>query len=107
MDQSTIVVLIILAAVIIGLAVFLVLRKSGGSFTAKGKHGKTEVSISTESNQPEASLAGQITIKGATAKRGSIEAATDKGGKIDLEDAAAERDVRASTTGSDPPPPRA
>ena len=107
MDQSTIVVLIILAAVIIGLAVFLVLRKSGGSFTAKGKHGKTEVSISTKSDQPLGTPAGQIKIKGATAKHGSIEAATDKGGKIDLEDATAELDVKASTTGSDPPPPKA
>ena len=107
MDPGTIIVLIISVAAIILVAVVLVLRRSGGSFTATGKHGGAEFSVSAKSARPPASPAGQITIKGATAKRGSIQAATDKGGKINLEDATAELDVRASTTGSDPPPPKA
>ncbi len=107
MDQNAIIVLIIVVAAIIGLALFLVLRKSGGSFSASAKHGDKKFSVSAKSNQQQAPPAGQITMKGATAKRGSIEAATDRGGKIDLEDATAERDIKTSTTGSDPPRPKA
>ena len=94
MEQSSIIVLIIFAAVIIGLAVFLVLRKSGGTFSAKGKYGKAGFSVSAKSNQPQAPPAGQIKIKDATAKRGSIDARTDKGGKIEVEGATAESDIK-------------
>lgn len=107
MEQSTIIVLIIFVAIIIALALFLVLRKSGGSFSATAKHGKAQFGVSAKSSQPQASPAGQIKIKDATAKRGSIEAATDRGGKIEVEGATAELDVKANTTGSDPPPPKA
>ncbi len=107
MEQSTIIVLIIVAAVIILVAVVLVLRKYGGSFSATGKYGKAGFSVSAKSSQPQAPPTGQIKIKAAAARRGSIEAATDRGGKIDLEDATAERDIKTSTTGSDPPRPKA
>ena len=107
MEQGSIIVLIIFAAAVVSLGVYLVLRKFGGRFSAKAKYGKAELDVSAESNQTQQPPAGQITIKDATAKGGSIDARTDKGGKIEVERATAKSDIKTSTTGSEPSPPKA